>query len=99
MNNNFADLAVMQPAGSGIAPLSAAPMGIGGTGMPASGCTGAVSFKRPRQVDLGRIQIKAATSWKPENTTVRTNYNHMTRVNANGDGESGPQPLREHPPA
>jgi hypothetical protein len=99
MNNNLADLAAMQPAGSGIAPLSAAPMGIGGTGLPISGCTGAVGFKRPRLADLGQNQVKTATAWKPGNPTIRTNYNHMTRVSANGDGESGPQPLREHPPA
>jgi hypothetical protein len=99
MINNFADLAVMQPAGSGIALLGAAPMGIGGTGLSASGCTGAVSFKRPRLADLGQNQVKTATTWKPGNPTIRINYNHMTRVSANGEGESGPQPLREHPPA
>jgi hypothetical protein len=99
MINNFADLAVMQPAGSGIAMLSAAPMGIGGTGLSASGCTGAVSVKRPRLASLGQNQVKSAITWKPGNPTIRTNYNHMTRVSANGEGESGPQPLREHPPA
>ena len=99
MNDNFADLAVMQPAGSGIAPLSAALMGIGGIGLSASGCTSAVSFKRPHLADLGQNQVKTATAWKPGNPTIRTDYNHMTRVHANGDGESGPQPLREHPPA
>lgn len=102
MISNFADLAVLQPAGSGIAPLSAAPMGIGGAGLPASGCTGALAF-RPRRVGLGqiriRIQTETASTWKPGHTTVRTNYNHMTRVSANGDGESGPPPLRDHPPA
>ncbi len=94
------------PANSGIATLSAAPKGTGGTGLPASWCMGALGFRRPplaglvlAQVkgDMGPVKPTAAT--KPGTTTIRINYNHMTRVSANGDGGSGPQPLREHPPA
>jgi hypothetical protein len=105
MNKEYADLAVMQPAGSGIALLSAAPQGIGAVGLPGSWCMGAVGFKRPRLVDLGLIQATAGvdqvalTATKPGNPTIRSNYNHMTRSFANGDGGSGPQPLRERPPA
>ena len=105
MNTNFADQAVMQPAGSGIAPLSAAPQGIGAVGLPVSWCMGAVGLKQPRLADLGLIQAKAGadriapTATKPGNPTIRSNYNHMIRSFANGDGGSGPQPLRERPPA
>jgi hypothetical protein len=93
-------------AGSGIASLSAAPMGVGGTGLPASWCMGAFGFRRPRLADLGLPQakwdvdqVKPSAATKPGTTTIRTNYNHMTRVSANGVGGSGSQPLREHPPA
>jgi hypothetical protein len=106
MIKNYADQAVQQPAVSGIAPLSAAPQGIGAFGLPVSWLMGAVGTKRPRSADLGLIQAKCAvdmgapTATKPGNTTIRSNYNHMVRVSANGVGGSGPQPpLRERPPA
>ena len=107
MNKDYADLAVVQQrAASGSAPLSAAPQGIGAFGLPVSWSMGAVGTKRPRSVDLGLIQAECAvnlaapTATKPGDTTVHSNYNHMTRVGANGVGGSGPQPpLRERPPA
>jgi hypothetical protein len=107
MIKDYADQAVVQqPAGSGIAPLSAAPQGMGAFGLPVSWLMGAVGTKRPRSVDLGLIQAKCAvdlvapTATKPGDTTVHSNYNNMTRVSANGVGGSGPQPpLRERPPA
>ena len=104
MTNEYTVRAVV-PAGSGIASLSAAQQGIGGIGLPASWCMGTVGFKRPRLADLGPIQAKGGvdqvklTATKPGTTNIRCNYNHMTRVSANGDGGSGPQPLREQPPA
>jgi hypothetical protein len=103
MTNGFTVQTVV-PAGNGIA-LSAFPQGAG-IGLPASWCMGAVGFRMPRLVDLGQDQvtpgvdrIKPAAATKPGTTTIRTNYNHMTRVSANGEGGSGSQPLREHPPA
>ena len=108
MIKDYADQAVVQqPAGSGIAPLSAAPQGIGAFGLPVSWLMGAVGTKRPRSVDLGLIQAECAvnlaapTATKPGDTTIRSNYNHMTRTVANSsDGGSGPHPpLRERPPA
>lgn len=99
MINDYAVLAAVQPAGSGIAPLSAAPQGIGAVDLPASWCVGAAGFTRPRPADCGVDQVKPAATKKPGNPTIRSNDNHMTRVSANGDGEWGPQPLREQPPA
>jgi hypothetical protein len=107
MTKDYADLAVVQQhAASGSAPLSAAPQGIGAFGLPVSWLMGAVGTKRPRSADLGLIQVKCAvnlaapTATKPGNTTIRSNYNHMTRTVANSDGGSGPHPpLRERPPA
>ena len=104
MTNDYA-VRTAVPAGSGIATLSAAPQGVGVVGLPASWCMGAVGFKRPRLADLGPIQAKRGvdqvklTATKPGTTNIRCNYNHMTRVSADGDGGSGPQPLREQPPA
>jgi hypothetical protein len=104
MTNEYAVQTVV-PASNGIASLSAAPQGVGGAGLPASWSMGTVGCKRPRLADLGPIQAKRGvdqvkpTATKPGTTTTRTNYNHMTRVSANGDGGSGPQPLREQPPA
>jgi hypothetical protein len=106
MIKNYADQAVQQPAVSGIAPLSAAPQGIGAFGLPVSWLMGAVGTKRPRNADLGLIQAKCAvdtvapTAMKPGNTTVHSNDKYMTRIVANGDGGSGSHPpLRERPPA
>jgi hypothetical protein len=108
MIKDYADLAVVQQhAASGSAPLSAAPQGIGAFGLPVSWLMGAVGTKRPRSADLGLIQAKCAvnlaapTATKPGDTTIRSNYNHMTPTVANNsDGGSGPHPpLRERPPA
>lgn len=88
MTNDFTVQAAM-PSGSGIAALRAVPQGAG-IGLPASWCTGTAGFGLRRLADLGQ---------KPGTTTIRTNYNHMTRVIANSEGGSGSQPLREHPPA
>ncbi len=104
MTNEFTVQPVM-PAGSGIAMLSAAPLGAGATGLPTSWCTGALGFLHLRGTDLVLDQansdvnrIKPAAA-KPGMTKIPTNHIYMTRVSANGVGESGSQPLREHPPA
>jgi hypothetical protein len=109
-NGNAVQTAV--PALSGIATLSAAPLGTGAIGLPASWCMGALGFRRSLLADLVPDQlngpekvvrdvdrVKPAAAKKQGTTNIRINYNHMTRVSANGDGGSGPQPLREHPPA
>jgi hypothetical protein len=104
MTNEFTVQTVM-PSGNGIAALSAVPQGAG-IGLPAFWCTGTFGFRRPRLVDLGQDQVKPGVDWikpaaatKPGTTIIPTNYNHMTRVSANGEGGAGSQPLREPPPA
>jgi hypothetical protein len=94
------------PVGSGVAAaLSAVPQGTGATGLSASWCTGAFGFRRPLLADLGQVQVKPGTdrvqptAAKKPMPTNRTNHNYMTRVIANSEGGSGPQPLREQPPA
>ena len=106
MIKDYAEQAVVQqPAGSGIAPLSAAPQGIGAFGLSAPWSMGAVGINRPRSADLGlqakcAVDLVAPTATKPGDTTVHSDNNYMTRVIANGDGGSGPHPpLRERPPA
>jgi hypothetical protein len=105
MTNEFTASTAM-PSGSGIAALRAVPQGAG-IGLPAFWCTGTIGFRLPRLVDLGQDQVApgvdrikpAVAAKKPGTTTIRINYNHMTRTSANGEGGSGSQPLREHPPA
>ena len=102
MTNEFTVQTVV-PAGSGIAMLSAAPLGVA-TGLPTSWCTGAIGFLHLRgtalvldQVNSDVDRIKSAA--KKPGTTKIPNDTYMTRVSASGVGESGSQPLREHPPA
>ena len=106
MIKDYAEQAVVQqPAGSGIAPLSAAPQGIGAFGLSAPWSMGAVGINRPRSADLGlqakcAVDLVAPTATKPGDTTVHSNDKYMTRIVANGDGGSGSHPpLRERPPA
>ena len=101
MTNDFTVQTAM-PSGNGNAALSAVLQGAG-IGLPASWCMGAFGF---RLVDLGQAQvapgvdrIKPSVAMKPGTTKIPTNYNHMTRTSANGEGGSGSQPLREPPPA
>jgi hypothetical protein len=103
---NEYNVAMTMTVGSGVSALSAFQQGVGGTGLSASWCTGALSFRRPPLVDLGQVQVKPgvdqhkpAATKKPMTSTIRANYNHMTRVIANSEGGSGSQPLRDRPPA
>jgi len=103
MTNEFTVQTVV-PAGSGIAMLSAAPLGVA-TGLPTSWCTEAIGFLHLRgtalvfdQVNSDVDRIKPAAAKKPGTTKI-PNDTYMTRVSANGVGGSGSQPLREHPPA
>jgi hypothetical protein len=98
MNNiDLAVLAAAQPARDGIAPLSAAPLGVRGVCLPASWPSVAASSKRPR-LD-GRpaagfaIVLPLADVTKPGDTNIRNQHTNMTRVYADGEGGSGPQPL------
>ena len=104
MTNEFTVQTVV-PAGSGIAMLSAAPLGAGTTGLSTSWCTGAIGFLHLRgsalvldQVNSDVDRVKPAAAKKPGTTEI-PNDTYMTRVSANGVGGSGSQPLREHPPA
>jgi hypothetical protein len=104
MTNDFTVQTAM-PSGNGNAALSAVLQGAG-IGLPTSWCTGAFGVRLPRLVDLGQAQvapgadrIKPSVAMKPGTTKIPTNYNHMTRTSANGEGGSGSQPLREPPPA
>ena len=103
MTNEFT-VQTAVPASSGIAMLSAAPLGVA-TGLPTSWCTGAIGFLHLRgtalvadQVNSDVDRIKPAAAKKPGTTKI-PNDTYMTRVSANGVGGSGSQPLREHPPA
>jgi hypothetical protein len=85
--------AAAQPVRDGISPLSAAQMGAGGGCLPAS-WRAAASSKRPRLGGRSGMTLTAVT--KPGHTNIR-NHTYMTRVNADGDGGSGPHSWREQP--
>jgi hypothetical protein len=94
-NIDLAVLAAVQPARNGMSPLSATPLGTRGVCLPASWPT--ASIKRPR---LGgrpaagfAIVMPLADVTKPGNTNIRNQHTNMTRVYADGEGGSGPQPL------
>ena len=97
MNNiDLAVLAAVQPGRDGISPLSATPLGTSGVCLPAS-WRGAASIKRPRL--SGRtaagfaLAMTLADVTKPGHTNIRNQHTNMTRVYADGEGGSGPQPL------
>ena len=98
-NISFAVLAAAQPARcDGVSPLSATRRGVGGVCLPASLLDVTTSTKRPRPAG-----IFAARSWplaltsvtKPGHTNIRNQHTNMTREYADGEGGSGPQPLRK----
>ncbi len=98
MNNiDLAVLAAAQPARDGISPLSTAPLGVSGVCPPASWRSVTASIKRPR---LGgrcaagfALAVTLADVTKPGHTNIRNQHTNMTRVYADGEGGSGPQPL------
>jgi hypothetical protein len=98
-NIDVAVPAAAQHTGPGVSPLSAAMPDAGGFSLPVAWCaTSAASVKRPRLVSrqaaqAARVQALAAAT-KPGQTNNR-NHVYMTRVNADGDGASGPHPPRE----
>ncbi len=91
--------AAAQPGRDGISPLSTAQVGAGGVCLPAS-WRAAASSKRPRlggrSVAEFALAMTLSAVTKPGHTNIR-NHTYMTRVNADGDGGSGPHPLREQP--
>ena len=94
---NLAVLAAAQPALDGISPLSATPVGVG-VCLPASWPTAAASTKRPRpgnRPDAGFAVVTLAGVTKPGDTNIRNQHTNMTRGYADGEGGSGPQPLRK----
>ena len=98
-NIEFAVPAAVQHTGPGLSPLSAAMPDAGGFSLPVAWCTtGAARVKGPRLVsrkaaEFARLQALAAVT-KPTQTNIRKHV-YMTRVNADGDGASGPPPERE----
>jgi hypothetical protein len=96
---NNIDLAVpaaVQPGRDGISPLSATPLGESSVCLPASWRT-AASIKRPRlggRAATGfALAMTPAGVTKPGHTNIRDQHTNMTRVYADGEGGSGPQPL------
>jgi len=94
-NIDLAVLAAVQPGRDGISPLSATPLGTSGVCLPASWRTAAASIKRPRlggRTATGfALVMTLADVTKPGHTNIRNQ--HTTRVYADGEGGSGPQPL------
>ena len=95
---DLAVLAAVQPARDGISPLSATPLGVGGVGLPAS-WPAAASIQRPRPGGISAagfaLVMTLADVTKPGHTNIRNQHTNMTRVYADGEGGSGPQPLRK----
>ena len=99
MNNIYLAVpAAVQPGRDGISPLSATPLGTSGVCLPASWRT-ADSIKRPRlggRTATGfALVMTLADVTKPGHTNIRNQHTNMTRVYADGEGGSGPQPLRK----
>jgi len=88
--------AAVQPGRDGISPLSATPLGTSGVCLPASWRT-AGGIKRPRlggRTATGfALVMTLADVTKPGHTNIRNQRTNMTRVYADGEGGSGPQPL------
>jgi hypothetical protein len=95
-NIDLAVLAAVQPGRDGISPLSATPLGTSGVCLPAAWPT-AASIKRPRlggRTATGfALVMTLADVTKPGHTNIRNQHTNMTRVYADGEGGSGPQPL------
>ncbi len=94
---DLAVLVAVQPGRDGISPLSATPLGTSGVCPPASWRTAAASIKRPRlggRAATGfALVMTLADVTKPGQTNIRNQHTNMTRVYADGEGGSGPQPL------
>jgi hypothetical protein len=96
-NTDIAILAAAQPGCDGLSALSATPLGTDGVCLPASWRTAAASVKRPRlggRTAAGfALAVTLADVTKPGHTNIRNQHTNMTRVYADGEGGSGPQPL------
>jgi len=91
--------AAVQPARDGFSPLSTAQVGTGRGSLPAS-WRAAASSRRPRPGGRSgaefALAMAVAAVAKPGHTNIR-NHTYMTRVDADGDGGSGPHSWREQP--
>jgi hypothetical protein len=96
-NIELAAQAGMQLAGSGMSPLSAATPGASSP-QPMAWCTEAARPKDPRVTSrkaAGFARVQALTGVTKSVKTNNRKHVYMTRVNADGDGASGPYPARE----
>jgi hypothetical protein len=95
-NINFAVLAAALPVRDGVSPLSATRSGAG-VGLPASLPDVTAGMKRPRPAGIaaGSWPLAPSTVTKPGHTNIPNQHTNMTRVYADGEGGSGPQPLRK----
>jgi hypothetical protein len=97
-NIELAAQAGMQLAGSGMSPLSAATPGASGCRLPMAWCTEADRPKDPRLTSrkaAGFPRVQALAGLTKSVETNNRKHVYMTRVNADGDGASGPYPARE----
>jgi hypothetical protein len=100
-NFNLAVPAAVQLAGRGVSPLSASSRGAGGVCLPVTWpvVAEAVSVSRVRGLEAAFTCVPAViAATKPEDTNIRKQYVHMTRVTAGGDGALGSYPAREPEP-
>ena len=92
--------AAVQLRPAGVSPLSAATPGASGFGLPAAWCTTSAATGKGRRLvsrkaaGFARVQALTAVT-KPGQTNIRKHM-YTTRVNAGGDGASGP-PLEREP--
>ena len=93
-------LAAAQPAGGRVLPLCTTSVGADGTGLLASWLHPAGSVKRPRPDAVfasGIWPLTPASVMPRGHTNARNQHTTMTRVYAEREGGSGPQPLRKQP--
>lgn len=85
------------PGVMGVAPVASAHAGI--TGLPASGVSGVESLRglggTGTPLSAGLRTMPAPATMPVRNPITRKQYAYQTRVNADGDGASGPNPERE----
>jgi hypothetical protein len=100
-NIDFAVPAAAQLAGRGVSPLSASSRGAGGVCLPVSWpvVAGTATGSRVRGLEAAFTRVPAViAATKPEDTNIRKQYVHMTRVTAGGDGALDSHPAREPEP-
>lgn len=100
-NIDLAVPAAEQHGGNGASPLAAALRNAGGGCVPAvwrGDAATAVQARLGGRVPAGFVRTRTpGTGTKPGQPNIRKQYTHMTRVSADGEGGSGPYPLRAQP--